>query len=128
MGMRTSAANLSETGGAEAAVDTVCVPRRHGPPKRKIARLIGDKGYESRPLHARFLERGTDLITPHRRNTRRRWADGRKLRRYKRRWRIERTFSWLHSFKRIWTRSDRYLSVFHGWLHVALILICLRRL
>lgn len=128
MGMRTTAANLSEVGEAERALDTVWVPRKHGPPKRKVKRVIGDKGYESRPLHSRLLERDIELITPHRRNTKRRWADGRKLRRYKRRWHIERTFAWLHSFKRVWTRNDRYLSVFRGWVHVALILICLRRL
>lgn len=128
MGMLTAPANPGEATLAEQAVDTVRVPRRHGPPKRKVARLIADKAYDSRKLWQAFAERGTDLISPHRATVKSKWQDGRKLRRYKRRWHIERTFSWLHAKKRIWTRSDRLLSVFHGWVHLALILICLRRL
>jgi transposase len=47
-------------------------------------------------------ERGIELIAPHRRNrTRPPTRDGRPLRRYKRRWKIERLFAWLHNFRRL---------------------------
>lgn len=35
----------------------------------------------------------------------RRDTDGRKLRRYKRRWTVERTFAWLQDFRRLVIRS-----------------------
>src|ERR687898_1672629 len=53
--------------------------------------LIGDRAYDSDPLDQAFAERGIEMIAPHRRNRRRpKTQDGRKLRRYKRRWKMER--------------------------------------
>jgi hypothetical protein len=44
--------------------------------------------------------RGIELIAPYRKNNKeRRYEDGRKLRRYKRRWIIERTNAWLGHFR-----------------------------
>lgn len=107
----------------------VRVPRPGpGRPRSKITRLIADKGYDSHKLRTRFQQKGIDLICPHKRNITNHVQDGRKLRRYKRRWHIERTFSWLQSFKRVWTRNDRILSIYQGFIHIALALICLRRL
>ena len=60
------------------------------------ANLIGDKAYDSDPLDAELRERGVEMIAPHRRNrTRPKTQDGRRLRRYKRRWIVERFFAWL---------------------------------
>jgi IS5 family transposase len=57
-------------------------------------RLIGDKAYDSDPLDEKLAEQGVELIAPHRRNRRRaKSQDGRKLSRYKRRWKVERFFS-----------------------------------
>jgi hypothetical protein len=48
---------------------------------------------------------GIELIVPYRKNSRlRRYKDGRKLRRYKRRWIIERTHAWLGQFRRLLVR------------------------
>ncbi|MBA2620804.1 MAG: transposase [Acidobacteria bacterium] len=50
--------------------------------------LIGDKAYDSDPLDADLAEKGIEMIAPHKRNRKRaKTQDGRKLRRYKRRWR-----------------------------------------
>jgi len=60
---------------------------------------------------------------------RNRYQDGRKLRRYKRRWIIELTNSWINtSYRRLTCRWDTSLTVFAGFVHIALMLICLRRL
>jgi IS5 family transposase len=57
-------------------------------------RLIGDRAYDSDPLDAELAEGGIDMIAPHRRNRRKaKTQDGGKLRRYKRRWKIERLFA-----------------------------------
>src|SRR6266849_777147 len=50
-------------------------------------RVIADTAYDSDPLRERLKNRGIELIAPYRENHRhRRYEDGRKLRRYRRRW------------------------------------------
>lgn len=92
-------------------------------------RLIGDKAWDSAPLQQRLLtERGIDLIAPKRRGKwcSRRHQDGRKLRRYKRRWRIESLFAQLKRFRRIATRWDVKSANFFGFLQLACSLLLLR--
>jgi transposase len=47
---------------------------------------------------------------------------------YAERWKVERTFAWLGTFRRLLVRHERYLSVFRAFLLVAFILMSLRRL
>ncbi len=64
--------------------------------RRKTERLIYDAAADSDPLRTRLLRRGIDLICPHRKNRKKPpTQDGRKLRRYRRRWGVERSISWL---------------------------------
>jgi transposase len=51
--------------------------------------------------------------------------DGRALRRYRKRWKVERTFAWLQNFRRLLVRQDRFISVHQGFFHLACALICL---
>lgn len=94
------------------------------------ARLIGDKAYDSAPL-ARRLRRlyRTELIVPHRGNRcRPATQDGRPLRRARRRWKVERLFAWLHNFRRIVTRWERYAENYLGMVHLACLQILLRHI
>jgi transposase len=93
----------------------------------KPARIVADRGYDSRPLWERLKCRGIDLIAPHLRTRKRRWQDGRKLRRYRRRWIIERTNAWLLNFRRLLVRHERRVDVYRAFVHVACLLIVLRR-
>ena len=92
-------------------------------------RLVGDRAYDSDALDARLAaERGVELIAPHRSNRRRpKTQDGRPLRRYKRRWKIERLFAWLQSFRRLVVRYERKAENFLGFVHLGCIMILLRR-
>ena len=47
---------------------------------------------------------------------------------YAERWKVERTFVWLGTFRRLLVRHERYLSVFRAFILVAFILMSLRRL
>jgi len=68
------------------------------------------------------------LIAPHRSNrSRRPTQDGRVLRRYKRRWKIERLFAWLNKFRRIMTRWEYDDRRFTGFVHLACSMILLHR-
>jgi len=95
-------------------------------------KLIGDKAYDSAPL-ARSLraERNIELVAPLRRGSwkhRKRKQDGRPLRRYKKRWKVERLFAWLKSFRRVALRWDRKAENFLAFVHLACIVILLRQL
>ncbi len=91
-------------------------------------RLIGDKAYDSDPLDERLRERhGIEMIAPNRRK-RKRTQDGRPLRRYIRRWRIERLFAWLKNFRRLTCRWERYATNFLAMLQLGCMLILLRHL
>ena len=70
--------------------------------------LIGDKAYDSDKLDQKLLEEyGIILIAPNRKN-RKKTQDGRSLRRYRRRWKVERLFSWIQNFRHIRIRDDYY--------------------
>jgi transposase len=76
--------------------------------KEKPERLIGDRAYDSDLLDAALAERGIEMIAPHRRRRKKpKTQDGRKLRHYKRRWKIERLFAWLGNFRRLVVRYER---------------------
>lgn len=91
-------------------------------------RLIGDKAYDADKLDERLWdERGVKLIAPHRRGRKRKTQDGRELRRYKRRWKVERLFAWLQNFRRLVTRYEVKMENFLGFLHLGCILILLRQ-
>ena len=93
------------------------------------ARLIGDKAYDSDALDAHLAnEYGIELIAPNRRGRKRVTQDRRKLRRYRRRWKVERFFAWFHSFRRLVTRWEYHIENFLGFVHLACMLIMLKRL
>ena len=69
---------------------------------------------------------GIELIAPHRGNRIHLTQDGRPLRRYTRRWRVERLFAWLQNSRRLVTRYERRAANFSGFLHLACAMILLR--
>jgi transposase len=93
-------------------------------------RLIGDKAYDSDPLDEALLhECAIDLIAPHKDNrVRPATQDGRSLRRYTRRWTVERFFAWLHNSRRLVVRWEQHVQNFLAMLHLACIRILLRAL
>ena len=90
-------------------------------------RLIGDRAYDSDVLDRELAERGIEMIAPHKSNrVKAQTQDGRRLRRYKRRWKIERLWSWLFNYRRIATRFDFHVENFLGFVHLGCIKILLR--
>jgi transposase len=91
-------------------------------------RLIYDRAADSDPLRQRLAARDVELICPHRQGrVRPASQDGRPLRRYRRRWIIERTIGWLQSFRRLVTRYEFYAFFFHSFAKLACLMIVLRR-
>jgi transposase len=92
------------------------------------ARLIGDKAYDSDGLDKKLAQKyAIELIAPNR-GRRGKTQDGRPLRRYKRRWKVERLFAWMHNFRRLVTRWEYHIENFLGFVHLACLQMLLRHL
>jgi transposase len=123
LGTMVAAADQAETDLIEDAIDDIPVPLPDQVP------VIADRGYDSDPLRDRLQERRIKLISPHRKNrTKPSRNDGRSLRRYARRYVIERTNAWLHSFRRLANRWESYSFIYHGFVRLACVVIAVGRL
>lgn len=111
-------------------MDEINVPpadRRRRPCKPK--RLVYDKAGDSDKLRDRMESRGIDFVCPHRANRKKaKRQDGRKLRRYARRWKIERTIRWFGDFRRLVVRYEHEITMYLAFVHVACLIITLRKL
>ena len=90
---------------------------------RKPEHLVGDKAYDSDKFRKSLNDRGIELVAPPRKNKRKKLQDGRALRRYRRRWKIERTIAWLGNYRRLVTRWEHNDKMYQAFLHIACALI-----
>jgi transposase len=88
---------------------------RRGRPRRRARELFSDRGYDHDSYRRQLRARG---ITP--RIARRGIAHGSGLRRQ--RWVVERSFAWLHAFKRLRTHYERRADIHLGLLQLACVL------
>jgi len=94
----------------------------------KPQNLIGDKAYDSDALDKEMKKEGVELISPHRSNRRKmKTQDGRRLRRYARRWIVERFFAWIQWKRRLLVRWEYYAENFLGFVQLASVLMLLKR-
>ena len=92
-----------------------------GRPKRKPGKVFADRGYDHDKYRRLLRQR---RITP---IIARRGAEhGSGL--GKLRWVVERTFAWLHAFRRLRTRYERRADIHQAMLSIACSIICLRHL
>ena len=73
-------------------------------------------------------EYGTELIAPNKQNRVVPTQDRRPLRRYIRRYKIERLFAWLFNFRRLVVRYEYHSENFQALVHLAAAVILLRYL
>ena len=92
-----------------------------GRPRRRPDRVSADRAYDHRPQRRELRRRG---IRPE--IARRKTGHGSGLGRY--RWVVERTFAWLHQFKRLLVRYDRRAEIHEAFLALGCCLVCFRRL
>lgn len=99
------------------------IPRirgRRGRPRHKPKRLYADRGYDFRKHRRLLWARG--IVS---KIARRGAPHGSGL--GKTRWVVERTFAWLHQFKRLRIRYEIRADLHQGLLQLACLIICLRR-
>lgn len=67
------------------------------------------------------------MIAPHHRNRKKaKTQDGRKLRRYRKRRKIERPFAWLGNFRRLVVRYERRADNYLGFVQLGCVAMLLR--
>jgi transposase len=94
----------------------------------KPENLIGDKAYDSDKLDKQMRDEGIEMISPHKRNrVSPNTQDGRRLRRYQRRWIVERFFAWLQWHRRLLVRWEYYPRNFLGFVQLASLCILIKR-
>ncbi|WP_155648206.1 IS5 family transposase [Burkholderia cepacia] len=117
-----TAANCNDITQLDALVAAIPPIRgKRGRPLRKPKIVQGDRGYSSEPHRQRLRERGiTPLLakigSPH----------GSGL--GKTRWFIERSIAWIHAFRRLKIRYERYAHVHEAFLSLACCLMCWNQL
>lgn len=90
--------------------------------------MVADKAYDSDALRKSLDEKWIDLVVPHRRKRKRpKMQDKRKLTRYRKRWKIERYFAWLHNYRRCVVRYDYKIFNFEGFILLASTMIYLKK-
>jgi transposase len=92
-----------------------------GRPRRRPERVIADRGYDYDKHRRLVRQRGIVPVI-----ARRQTAHGSGLGRY--RWVVERTFAWLHHFKRLLVRYERRAEMHEAMLALGCCLVCFRRL
>ena len=89
--------------------------------------MIGDTAYSSKPLTQRLLKNyKIQLTAPPKRHYVNFFHDKRKLRRSKRRWKVERCFAWIKHHRRVHCRWEFYPENYLGFVHLACIQILLK--
>lgn len=94
----------------------------------KPENLIGDRAYDSDKLDEELKKEGVEMISPHRKNRKKPpTQDRRRLRRYERRWLVERFFAWIQWQRRLLVRWEYYAENFLGFVQLASISILLKQ-
>jgi transposase len=95
--------------------------------KKRPARLLSDKAADADWLRDVLASRGIEQVTPNRKGQKKpSRQDGRALRRYLKRWKIEGTISWLQYQRRLLVQHEIHAHLFEGFLHLACMMRCLK--
>ncbi len=97
------------------------VPGKVGRPRQRPDRIVADRGYDHGNYRRELWRRGVKPVIAHR-GTKHGSGRGRW------RWVVERTFAWLHNYRRLRIRWERDPVVHMAFLTLACALICRRYL
>lgn len=90
--------------------------------------IFGDKAYDSDSLDKWLRSLGIKMNAPHRRNRIHKTQDGRALKSYKERWRVENFNCCIQRFRKVCIRYEKHLSNFIAFVHVATMMVCAQML
>ena len=122
LGLAAAGANESEQALLVPALNDIPVDIPAGTP------VIADRGHDSDPLRDEVEDAGFVPVIPHRKNrVRPSRNDGRRLRRYRHRWLVERTNAWLHCYRGLAVRWAYYPFMYVALVYLSFIHLALQR-
>jgi IS5 family transposase len=122
LGLAAAGAHVSEQELLLPALDDVPLEVPDGTP------VIADKGHDSDPLRDELEWEGFVPVIPHRKNrVKPSRNDGRRLRRYRHRWLVERTNAWLHCYRGLAVRWAYHPLMYVGLVYLSFIHLALQR-
>jgi IS5 family transposase len=122
LGLAAAAANVSEQDLLVPALADVPLEVPEGTP------VVADKGHDSDPLRDDLEAEGFVPVIPHRKNRAKPSRnDGRRLRRYRHRWLVERTNAWLHCYRGLAVRWSHYSFMYVGLVYLSFLHMALQR-
>ena len=126
----TESAQISEVKLALPTIDRVSIERRANQPRKRLEKLVADKGYDAMWLRQALAKKGIKHRIPKRRA--RGFIAEPKYNNhikadYCQRWIVERTISWLGNYRRLLIRWENNENNYEALLEIACSLICLRR-
>src|SRR5208283_3021518 len=129
LGSHTDSASPAEITLLDKVIGEIRVPKRGpGRPRTRPKRVIGDKAYDSDPARKRLRKSGITLLVPHRKNHRNvNRQDDRLWDRYRRRYTVERTFSWITNYRRIVVRYENHINMFVAFFQLACVMVTLKK-
>jgi transposase len=123
LGLAPAAANVPEHRLLPDALADVPVPVPAGTP------VVADRGHDADRMRDAVEAAGLVPVVPHRRNrVKPSRNDGRRLRRYRRRYVVERTNAWLQAYRGLAVRWVRTAAVYVEMVYLAFTHIALKRL
>ena len=124
LGIHLEKASPAEVKLAVPTLEHLAEAKLEGRPER----LVADRAFDSNGLREHLEQHKIEPIIPARKNNRvATHQDGRKLRRYRRRWIVERSNAWLQNFRRLVVRYERRVEIFEAMVYLACSLITLKR-
>ena len=122
LGLAAAAANVSEQELLVPALDDVPLEVPEGTP------VVADKGHDSDPLRDDLEAEGFVPVIPHRKNrVKPSRNNGRRPRRYRHRWLVERTNAWLHCYRGLAVRWSHYSFMYVGLAYLSFLHMALQR-
>jgi transposase len=94
---------------------------KRGRPRQRAERLLADRGYDHDKYRRLLWQRGVKPVI-----ARRGGDHGSHL--GTERWVVERTFAWLHNFRRLRTRYERRAELHEAFMQLGCAVICQRML
>jgi transposase len=92
-----------------------------GRPRQRAERLLADRGYDHDKYRRLLWQRGVKPVIARR-------GDEHGSGLGSQRWVVERTFAWLHNFRRLRTRYERLAELHEAFMQLGCAVICQRML
>ncbi|HEV2459148.1 MAG TPA: IS5 family transposase [Ktedonobacterales bacterium] len=133
LGFHLDSAQVAEVRLAERTLDTIAVAPLRGRPRKRPAKLVADRGYDSGAFRRALRRRGIRMCSPpKRRPVNWKAKRGRPVvaskEDYRLRYTVERSFAWLGNFRRLLIRWERLFGVYHSFFAFAVMALCVKRL